>query len=188
MFEDMLVKAKIDAASLDPTQLQILRLIYQANLGSEMMAIEKMQDYHQSGRIGGSIISTLQKLNEEAGPQVNYYYQHVNGIKVVVIANGLEEATMEHVVIYHHADDAVIWVRPASVFKERFRFIGKRKNTPNLAAVQAGLEHMARPYEYLRKKAELEGTQIDGLMAVRYVEDHHWYQELAEKLLQLLKD
>lgn len=186
MFEQLLEKAKIDESSLDPTQAKILRLIYEANKSSEFMAIEKMQDYHQSGRLSGSIISTMQKLNEESGPVLNGVYEHVNGVKVVVIANGLEESTMEHVVIYHHEDDAVIWVRPASVFTERFRYTGQRKKTPDMAAIKAGLEHMAKPYEYLRKKAAEEGTQIDGTMAVRFVENCNWYQELAGKLLQLL--
>jgi hypothetical protein len=48
---------------------------------------------------------------EEHGPKVGSRFRHYKGGEYVVIANALEEATLNHLVVYR-APKGTVWTRP----------------------------------------------------------------------------
>ena len=52
-------------------------------------------------------------------------YRHYKGTKVKVLFEAIQSETKEHLVIYMHLEDGVIWARPKHMFLENIILDGK---------------------------------------------------------------
>ncbi|KKR70160.1 MAG: hypothetical protein UU13_C0012G0006 [Candidatus Nomurabacteria bacterium GW2011_GWB1_40_7] len=52
-------------------------------------------------------------------------YEHYKGTRVRVLFEAIESETKEHLVIYMHLEDGVIWARPKHMFLENIILDGK---------------------------------------------------------------
>ncbi len=57
--------------------------------------------------------------------EIGGYYMHYKGTKVRVLYEAIHSESMEHMVIYMHLEDGVIWARPKHMFLENIIFEGK---------------------------------------------------------------
>ena len=57
--------------------------------------------------------------------EVGEIYTHYKGTKVRVICEAIQSETEEHLVIYMHLEDGVIWARPKHMFLENIIVDGK---------------------------------------------------------------
>lgn len=52
-------------------------------------------------------------------------YEHYKGTKVKVLFEAIESETKEHLVIYMHLEDGMIWARPKHMFLENIVLDGR---------------------------------------------------------------
>jgi hypothetical protein len=57
--------------------------------------------------------------------EIGAIYQHYKGTKVKVLFEAIQSETQEHLVIYLHLEDGIIWVRPKHMFLENIVVDGK---------------------------------------------------------------
>lgn len=57
--------------------------------------------------------------------EVGAIYQHYKGTKVRVLFEAIQSETGEHLVIYMHLEDGIIWARPKHMFLESIIVDGK---------------------------------------------------------------
>lgn len=57
--------------------------------------------------------------------EIGGIYQHYKGTKVKVLFEAIHSETKEHLVIYLHLEDGVIWARPKHMFLENIILDGK---------------------------------------------------------------
>ncbi len=57
--------------------------------------------------------------------EIGAIYKHYKGTKVKVLFEAIESETQEHLVIYMHLEDGVIWARPKHMFLENIVADGK---------------------------------------------------------------
>jgi len=57
--------------------------------------------------------------------EIGAIYKHYKGSKVRVLFEAIESETKEHLVIYMHLEDGVIWARPKHMFLENIVLDGK---------------------------------------------------------------
>ncbi|MFA5931759.1 MAG: DUF1653 domain-containing protein [Candidatus Paceibacterota bacterium] len=57
--------------------------------------------------------------------EIGAIYKHYKGTKVKVLFEAIESETKEHLVIYMHLEDGVIWARPKHMFLENIVLDGK---------------------------------------------------------------
>lgn len=57
--------------------------------------------------------------------EIGAVYKHYKGTKVKVLFEALNSETKEHLVIYMHLEDGVIWARPKHMFLENIVLDGK---------------------------------------------------------------
>ena len=57
--------------------------------------------------------------------EIGAIYQHYKGTRVKVLFEAIESETKEHLVIYMHLEDGVIWARPKHMFLENIILDGK---------------------------------------------------------------
>jgi hypothetical protein len=58
--------------------------------------------------------------------EIGGIYEHYKGTKVKVLFEAIESETKEHLVIYLHLEDGVIWARPKHMFLENIILDGKK--------------------------------------------------------------
>ena len=58
--------------------------------------------------------------------EIGAVYKHYKGTKVKVLALAIHSETREHLVIYVHLEDGVIWARPKKMFLETITIKGKK--------------------------------------------------------------
>jgi len=57
--------------------------------------------------------------------EIGAVYRHYKGTKVKVLFEAIQSETKEHLVIYMHLEDGVIWARPKHMFLENIILDGK---------------------------------------------------------------
>lgn len=57
--------------------------------------------------------------------EIGAVYKHYKGTKVKVLFEALDSETQDHLVIYMHLEDGVIWARPKHMFLENIVLDGK---------------------------------------------------------------
>jgi len=57
--------------------------------------------------------------------EIGGVYEHYKGIRVKVLFEAIDSETKEHLVIYIHLEDGVIWSRPKHMFLENIVLDGK---------------------------------------------------------------
>jgi hypothetical protein len=57
--------------------------------------------------------------------EIGAIYEHYKGTRVRVLFEAIESETKEHLVIYMHLEDGVIWARPKHMFLENIILDGK---------------------------------------------------------------
>jgi len=57
--------------------------------------------------------------------EIGTVYKHYKGAKVKVLFEAIDSETKEHLVIYMHLEDGVIWARPKHMFLENIVLDGK---------------------------------------------------------------
>ncbi|MFA6325066.1 MAG: DUF1653 domain-containing protein [Candidatus Paceibacterota bacterium] len=57
--------------------------------------------------------------------EIGGLYKHYKGTKVKVICEAIHSENQEHLVIYMHLEDGVIWARPKHMFLESIIINGK---------------------------------------------------------------
>lgn len=57
--------------------------------------------------------------------EVGGIYLHYKGTKVRVICEAIDSENQEHLVVYMHLEDGVIWARPTHMFLENIVLDGK---------------------------------------------------------------
>ena len=57
--------------------------------------------------------------------EIGAVYKHYKGTKVKVLFEAIQSETKEHLVIYMHLEDGVIWARPKHMFLENIILDGK---------------------------------------------------------------
>lgn len=57
--------------------------------------------------------------------EIGAIYEHYKGTKVKVLFEAIQSETKEHLVIYMHLEDGVIWARPKHMFLENIILDGK---------------------------------------------------------------
>ena len=57
--------------------------------------------------------------------EIGAVYKHYKGTKVKVLFEAIQSETKEHLVIYMHLEDGVIWARPKHMFLENIVLDGK---------------------------------------------------------------
>jgi len=57
--------------------------------------------------------------------EIGAVYRHYKGTKVKVLFEAIQSETKEHLVIYMHLEDGVIWARPKHMFLENIVLDGK---------------------------------------------------------------
>lgn len=57
--------------------------------------------------------------------EIGAIYEHYKGTKVKVLFEAIQSETKEHMVIYMHLEDGVIWARPKHMFLENIILDGK---------------------------------------------------------------
>lgn len=58
--------------------------------------------------------------------EIGAVYKHYKGTKTKVLAEAIHSETREHLVIYLHLEDGVIWARPKKMFLETITVKGKK--------------------------------------------------------------
>lgn len=58
--------------------------------------------------------------------EIGAVYRHYKGTKAKVLAEAIHSETKEHLVIYLHLEDGVVWARPKKMFLETINFKGKK--------------------------------------------------------------
>ncbi|OGI46068.1 hypothetical protein A2121_03160 [Candidatus Nomurabacteria bacterium GWB1_40_6] len=57
--------------------------------------------------------------------EIGAVYRHYKGTKVKVLFEAIQSETKEHLVIYMHLEDGIIWARPKHMFLENIILDGK---------------------------------------------------------------
>ena len=57
--------------------------------------------------------------------EIGGIYEHYKGTRVRVLFEATESETKEHLVIYMHLEDGIIWARPKHLFLENIILDGK---------------------------------------------------------------
>lgn len=57
--------------------------------------------------------------------EIGAVYKHYKGTRVKVLFEAIQSETKEHLVIYMHLEDGVIWARPKNMFLENIILDGK---------------------------------------------------------------
>ncbi len=57
--------------------------------------------------------------------EIGAIYRHYKGMKVKVLFEAIESESKEHMVIYMHLEDGVIWSRPKHMFLENIMLNGR---------------------------------------------------------------
>jgi hypothetical protein len=57
--------------------------------------------------------------------EIGGIYKHYKGTKVKVLFEAIHSETQEHLVIYMHLEDGIIWARPKHMFLESIVVDGK---------------------------------------------------------------
>lgn len=57
--------------------------------------------------------------------EIGGVYKHYKGTKVKVLFEAIDSETKEHLVIYMHLEDGMIWARPKHMFLENIVLDGK---------------------------------------------------------------
>ena len=57
--------------------------------------------------------------------EIGAVYKHYKGTKVKVLFEAIQSETKEHLVIYMHLEDGVVWARPKHMFLENIILDGK---------------------------------------------------------------
>ncbi len=57
--------------------------------------------------------------------EIGAIYKHYKGTKVKVLFEAIHSESQEHMVIYMHLEDGVIWARPKHMFLENIILDGK---------------------------------------------------------------
>jgi hypothetical protein len=57
--------------------------------------------------------------------EIGAVYKHYKGTRVKVLFEAIQSETKEHLVIYMHLEDGVIWARPKDMFLENVILDGK---------------------------------------------------------------
>lgn len=57
--------------------------------------------------------------------EIGAVYKHYKGTKVKVLFEAINSESKEHMVVYMHLEDGVIWVRPKHMFLENIILDGK---------------------------------------------------------------
>lgn len=57
--------------------------------------------------------------------EIGAIYQHYKGAKVRVLFEAIQSETREHLVVYLHLEDGIIWARPKHMFLENIVIDGK---------------------------------------------------------------
>jgi hypothetical protein len=57
--------------------------------------------------------------------EIGAIYQHYKGTKVRVLFEAIQSETQEHLVIYLHLEDGIVWARPKHMFLENIVVDGK---------------------------------------------------------------
>ncbi len=75
-------------------------------------------------RIAASeVVSELESIMKNL--EIGAVYKHFKGTKVKVLFEAIDSETKEHLVIYMHLEDGVIWSRPKHMFLENIILDGK---------------------------------------------------------------
>jgi len=69
--------------------------------------------------------TVFNKLNFMKNLEIGAVYRHYKGTKVKVLFEAIQSETKEHLVIYMHLEDGVIWARPKHMFLENIVLDGK---------------------------------------------------------------
>ena len=57
--------------------------------------------------------------------EISGLYRHYKGTKVKVLCEAIQSENQEHLVVYMHLEDGVIWARPKHMFLENIVVDGK---------------------------------------------------------------
>lgn len=57
--------------------------------------------------------------------EIGQVYKHYKGTKVKVLCEAIHSESKEHLVIYMHLEDGIIWARPKHMFLENIVVDGK---------------------------------------------------------------
>ena len=57
--------------------------------------------------------------------EIGGFYMHYKGTKVRVLCEAIDSELQEHMVIYMHLEDGIIWARPKHMFLENIILDGK---------------------------------------------------------------
>lgn len=57
--------------------------------------------------------------------EIGATYRHYKGTKVKVLNEAIQSETQEHLVIYMHLEDGIVWARPKHMFLENIIVEGK---------------------------------------------------------------
>lgn len=76
--------------------------------------------------------------------EIGAIYKHYKGAKVKVLFEAIDSETKEHLVIYIHLEDGVIWSRPKHMFLENIILDGKEterfQKVDGVSAIQPKLK------------------------------------------------